>query len=274
MKISLSSFIYFNYSLLDAIRRTAEAGFDGIDMWGGRPHAYRRDLNPDEIEALRGLMESLNLEVASFIPAQFRYPTSLCSPNETIRGDSVAYIQDSIETALALGAPLVSVCPGHSLFGQDQENAWRQLRASLAAICDFAESRGLRVALEPADRYETDLMPTTAEAMRMIGELARENLGVLLDTGHAHVVGESAVDAVKTLKDKLFHVHVDDNNGLRDQHLIPGEGTFDFEPFLAALREVGYDGFLCAELSWDYTVDPDPAARRTADRLTQLFRRI
>jgi len=274
VKTSLSSFIYFNYSLSDAIRRTAEAGFDGIDIWGGRPHAYRRDLTSDEIETLRDLMGSLNLEVASFIPAQFRYPTSLCSPNEAIRGDSVAYIQDSIETASALGAPLVSVCPGHSLFGQGQENAWKQLRTSLAAICDFAESRGLRVALEPADRYETDLMPTTAEAMRMIRELARENLGVVLDTGHAHVVGESAVDAVETLGDRLFHVHIDDNNGLRDQHLIPGEGTFDFGPFMAVLREVGYDEFLCAELSWDYTVDPDPAAHRTAGQLNQLFRRI
>ena len=118
MKISVTSFVYFNYSLEEAIRRITQAGYDGIDIWGGRPHAYRHDLSSDEIDQLRSLLANLNLAVPSFIPAQFRYPSCLCSPNETIRQDSVKYIQAGIETASALNIPIVSVCPGHSLFGQ------------------------------------------------------------------------------------------------------------------------------------------------------------
>ena len=89
MKLSLSSFIFLNYPLDEAIRRTAAAGFDGIDIWGGRPHAYRRDLSEREIATLRRLIRDEGLVVASFIPAQFRYPTSLCNSNETVRQDSV-----------------------------------------------------------------------------------------------------------------------------------------------------------------------------------------
>ena len=105
----------------------------------------------------------------------------------------------------------------------------------------------------------------------MIDEVAAPNLGVVLDNGHSHIVGEAADQAVPELGDRLFHVHVDDNNGLRDQHLIPGEGTFDFTPFVAALRETSYDGFLTAELAWDYTLEPDRAARNARERMKEIL---
>jgi sugar phosphate isomerase/epimerase len=273
MKTSLSSFVYFNYRLEDAIRHTAAAGYASIDIWGGRPHAYRRDLSQEEIAELRELLRASHLAVASFIPAQFRYPTCLCSNNETIRRDSVAYIQDAIETAAALGAPIVSVCPGHTVDRQGNADGWQRLADSLDTLCKFAASRDIRLAIEPADRYETDLIQTTAAAIRMIDLLGHPNLGVVLDNGHAFVVNESCADAIQKLGSRLFHVHIDDNNGVRDQHLVPGDGSFDFAPFIAALRQAGYAGYLCAELSWDYTVDPDDAARRTHERLDQLLRK-
>jgi len=269
-RLSLSSFLYLNYPLIEAIRRISQAGYNGIDIWGGRPHAYRRDLRQFEIEELKGLLKSFNLGVASFIPAQFRYPTCLCSNNEIIRQDSVAYIQDSIRTAFALGAPIVSVCPGHSLFGQGEVEAWRSLRTSLDDICLFAMPFNIQIAIEPADRYETDLIQTVADALRMINELDRDNLGVVLDTGHAHVVGESSVDALATAQDRLFHIHIDDNHGLRDQHLIPGKGSFDFTAFLKALEKSRYQGYLGVELGWDDTPDPDSAALQTLRYIKSL----
>lgn len=274
MRLSLSSFIYLNYPLSEAIRRTAAAGFAGIDIWGGRPHAYRKDLSDTETAELRRVIQGEGLAVASFIPAQFRYPTSLCSPIDTIRQDSVCYIRDSIETAAALGAPVVSVCPGHTLYGQTVEDGTGRLSDSLAAITEFARPYHMRVAIEPADKYETDLLPTCTDALHLANKLGCENLGVLLDTGHTLVVGELADEAAKALGDKLFHVHIDDNNGVQDQHLVPGEGVFDFTRFMVALREVEYHGFLGAELGWEYTIEPDPPARLTVERMNDSQRRV
>jgi sugar phosphate isomerase/epimerase len=143
-----------------------------------------------------------------------------------------------------------------------------RLGESFSAISEFAAQFGMRVAIEPADRYETDLLPTCTSALEMANRLGYDNLGVLLDNGHAFVVGEPAAEVIPLLGAKLFHVHLDDNNGLRDQHLVPGEGQFEFPPFLAALQSAGYAGFMGVELGWDYTIDPDPAARLSAERIT------
>ena len=274
MKYSLSSFVYFNAALQDAIDQTAAFGYDGIDIWGGRPHAFRRDLSEADCLELRRQTERLGLAVASFIPAQFRYPTCLCSPIPAIHEDSIAYIQDSILTASRLGAPIVSVCPGHTLRGQSQQDGWEKLKFSLLRICQFASVYRIKIAIEPADHYETDLVNTIADAARLIAETDMANLGVLLDSGHVHVSAEPMADAFKAAGDRLFHIHIDDNLGKRDQHLIPGEGNIDFAEFYRLVTASGYRGYLCAELSWDYTADPDMAARQTIERLRALERLI
>lgn len=266
-RLSLSSFVYFNYPLMEAIQRTAAAGYDGIDIWGGRPHAYRHDLSDKEIAILCRQIDSEGLKVVSFIPAQFRYPTSLCSPSEKVRLESIAYIQDSIETAAAFGAPVVSVCPGHTLYGQSYEDGVDRLRDSLNSITEFAASYDIRIAIEPADKYETDLISTCLDALVMAQSLDHNNLGVLLDNGHAQVVGENVPEAIEALQDRLYHVHIDDNHGQRDQHLVPGDGDFDFIPMLQALDQVGYRGYLSAELEWGYTIDPDPPVHQTVERM-------
>ncbi len=271
MKLSLSSFLYLNYPLEEALRRVAGAGYEGVDIWGGRPHAYRHDLTGPEIRRLRGIGERLGIEFASFIPAQFRYPTCLCSPSQTIRRDSLEYIKDSLRSAAEFGAPIVSVCPGHTIFGQTHEDGWRRLRDSLDEICAAADLLRLKVALEPADKYETDLVNNCEQALRLLEDVRWDNLGVVLDNGHSHVVGEPAGKMVAKLGDRLFHVHVDDNLGQRDQHLIPGNGTFDFVPFVAALIKADYKGFLTAELSWDYILEPDQAARATRARMKEYL---
>lgn len=271
MKTALSAFIYLNYPLDEAIRHIAAAGYDGVDIWGGRPHAYRRDLTPADTARLSALLASLGLGVASFIPAQFRYPTCLCSNNEVVRRDSVDYINDSLETASQLGAPVVSVCPGHTLFGQTVADGWQRLVDSLSTICVRAMQYGIRIAIEPADRYETDLLATTSDAMRLVRQIGAPNLGVVLDTGHAHVTGESFATALAAMGDRLFHVHIDDNSGQRDQHLIPGDGTIDLRDFIARVRSAGYTGYMSAELGWDYTLDPDAASQTALARLKLLL---
>jgi protein FrlC len=270
MRFSQSSFVYFNYPLQEAIRRLHQHGYQGIEVWGGRPHAYRRDLD-DELDDIVALLERLEMAVPNFIPAQFRYPSILCSPNETVRRDSVRYIEDAIDTARRLGAPYVSLCPGMTLFGQDLADGWAQLRKSFTELLDYTAGSDMVLLIEPAHKAESTLILTVKDGLRMIEEIGSERLGILLDTGHANVNGEDLAQVVASLKGVALHIHIDDNHGDSDAHLIPGKGDIDFAPFVQALKEIDYQGFVSAELGFQYTLDPDPAVEKTIAALSQMF---
>lgn len=270
MKFSQSSFVYFNYPLQEAIGRLHQYGYQGVEVWGGRPHLYRHDLD-GQLDEIVALLDRFEMVVPNFIPAQFRYPSILCSLNETIRRDSVQYIQDAVDNALRLRAPSVSLCPGMTLFGEDLGRGWGQLRQSIVELLDYTEGTGLVLLLEPAHKAESTLILTVADGLRMIEEVGSERLGILLDTGHANVNGENLAKVFASLRDVPFHVHIDDNHGDSDAHLIPGDGKIDFAPFARALQRVNYQGFVSAELGFQYTLDPDRAVEKTSAALSEMF---
>jgi protein FrlC len=262
MKVSISSKLYQNYTLEETVKRVVKLGYDGIEIWGGRPHAYYRDINGAVAASTRELIDKAGIEISGFIPAQFGYPTSLCSPISSIREDSVEYIKKSIDTSLLLGCRKVSLCPGRTLHGQGYNRGMAELTDSLGELVDYAVTRDVLLLLEPAHMMESDLVLTVEEGLRLIEEQKYPNMGIAMDTGHCNVNKESLTDCLLLLKRKNIplHVHLDDNNGLGDQHKIPGEGTICFVPFFQTLLETGYKGFLTVELGFDYTSSPDDAA--------------
>jgi protein FrlC len=256
--------------LQEAIRCLHEFGYQGIEVWGGRPHCYRHDLD-DELDEIKALLDRFEMSVCNFIPAQFRYPSILCALNETVRRDSVRYIQDAIDNARKLGSPCVSLCPGMTLFGEDVEEGWSQLHKSFVELLDYTDGTDMVLLIEPAHRFESTLILTVEDGLRMIEEIDSERLGILLDTGHANVNGEDLAEVVRSLKHVPLHIHIDDNHGDSDAHLIPGEGSIDFAPFVQALEEIHYQGFVSAELGFQYTLDPDPAVQQTHVALSEMF---
>jgi len=270
MKISIATSVYVNYSIEGALRQIAAAGYDGVDLWGGRPHIYRQDHSRTDLRRLRALLADVGLGVPSLMPAFFRYPHSLSSPSRAIRNDSLDYMRECIDSAVELGAACVLIVPGRSLHDQTREDAWERLAESVSRVCSHAQQYDICLSVEPVNRWVSDLINTAADALRLIEQVQCDKLGVTLDSGHVHLSNESAREAIERLGDRLLQVHVNDNDGQHQQNLILGRGTFDFSTFLSDLRDAGYDGYLTAELAWEYTLDPDPAARETA----QIMRRM
>ncbi|RIH67010.1 sugar phosphate isomerase/epimerase [Mariniphaga sediminis] len=273
MKLSYSTKLYYNYRLEDTIRRASKAGYPGVEIWGGRPHAYYKDMDKESISSIIDAINETGTEISGFIPAQFGYPTNLCSPIENIRKNSVEYIKKSIDTSLALGCKKVSLCPGRTLYGQGYKQGMENLNFSLSALVNYAIKKDVLLLLEPAHMLESDLILTIEDGARLIEEQGYNNMGIALDTGHCHINKESLVDAVYLLNQKQIpiHIHLDDNNTMGDQHKIPGEGTIDFVPFFRALLEIGYKGFLTVELGFDYTANPDAAAYKSKKVVLSLL---
>jgi protein FrlC len=268
MKLGTATSVLYLYALQEAIPLVARAGYDGIDIWGGRPHVYRQDYSIAELQQLRQLATDHGLAVVSFMPAFYRYPHSLSSPNPRVRQDSLDYMRQCVDNAAVLGAGIVLVVPDHSLHGQSPAESRQRLVESVAEVARYALQYPLRLGLEVLYYDETDLLNTSEDALEIIRTLGYANLGVVLDTGTLNLSREDPQDCLVKLGDRLLQVHVNDNHGgKKQQNLIPGEGTYDFKGLIQALRASGYRGFLSAELSKEYADDPFTALRTTAERL-------
>ena len=194
------------------------------------------------------------------MPAFFRYPYSLSSPIEAIRQDSIQYVIETIQNAVAVGCKQVLIVPSHSLQGQTTDEARRLYLDSLASICLVAEEDDTPCL---AWRSSTRTCPTICAPARTrsaaIQDLRSPCLGVVIDTGHLNLSGEDTERVILNLGHHLLQVHVNDNDGHQQQNAIPGEGTYDFPRLIQLLHQVGYAGFLSLELGWGYTFDPVPA---------------
>ena len=271
IQLASATSVLLNYRIQDAVSILAEAGFDGIDIWGGRPHVYRSDYSETELLKLRKMIEQENMVVPSFMPAFFRYPHSLSSPNDLVRQDSIDYMLMCADNANILGAKVLLVVPGRSIYGQGTEDAFNRLLDSINQVCVYCEQYDLKLGIEPANPAVTDLVVTHHDALKIINELEHPSLGVVLDSGHLYLNKENLADVIENLGPLLLQFHVNDNDGEVQQNLIPCDGSFDFSNFIRLLKSYSYNGFLSVELGWQYTIDPTPALRKSLDRLRNML---
>lgn len=269
MKFAQSSAVYFNYTLQYAIKDLNKLGYDGIEIWGGRPHMFRHDLD-GQLSEIKALLKETNLKVCNFIPAQFKYPSNLYSPNEYVRNDSVEYIKSAIINSFIIGAPSVHLCGGLIPFDLNVKTGWKQLIKSYKELDEFVTDFKLKLLIEPAHKYESNLILTVADALRMIDELKTDNFGVLVDTGHVNLNNEDYKKIIPMCKGLPLHIHIDDNNGDCDSHLIPGKGNINFVEFFQVLYDNNYEGFVSAELGGSYCMDPTSACNETLNYLKNM----
>jgi sugar phosphate isomerase/epimerase len=131
------------------------------------------------------------------------------------------------------------------------------LRA-LDELAPKAQSLGLKIALENG---LPGYMVTTSELLSLVSEYGSPAVGICYDSGHAHITDDTAC-ALKTLGPHVVTVHLHDNDGKEDQHLLPGEGTLDWKAVVAALglcprlAHVETEAANCAAWKWSKEVRP------------------
>jgi protein FrlC len=271
MKLSVSTAVYYRYSLVESIKRIAELGYNAVEIWGGRPHAFPDDMTDSKINEIKKSIREYDLEISGLIPAQFRYPTNLGIEDEKIREASISYINHSINIADRLGIKYVSVCPGFTLFGKSRGLGSDLLKNSLYKILEHAAKfNNIEILIEPAHKLETNIIIFIEDSLKLLEEINKPSLGIVLDTGHINVNKELFSDAVRLLGDHIKHIHIDDNHGYNDDHLIPGEGNINFEKVILDLKKINYKGFLTVELGFGYTIDPDKAVYQSLKYLNKI----
>jgi 5-keto-L-gluconate epimerase len=175
-------------------------------------------------------------------------------------------LNELITFAAAVGAPLVTIGSFRGRLAWAGGAGRLRLAEILHQAAEAAAAAGVRLALEPLNRYEADLINTAEEGLEFIKAIGHTALGLLLDTYHVNIEEASWELPFRQLMlaGKLWHIHLGDNN-----RLPPGEGMIDFHQLVRTLRSVGYANTLSAELL--ARPDPDTAARRTVEYMRPLL---
>ena len=117
-----------------------------------------------------------------------------------------------------------------------------ELVEALGPIADHAAGAGVRVALEPLNRFETSVINTVAQALEVIDAVDSPGLGLAYDTFHANIEEKDMAGALRLAGDRLAHVQVCGND-----RGAPGNDHIDWTALRDALVDAGYDGPVCIE---------------------------
>ena len=114
---------------------------------------------------------------------------------------------------------------------------WSLAVSELGEMADTAARKGIRLAFEPLNRFETDMINTVSQGLALIKDVGRANVGFHLDTFHMHLEEKSSADAIRLAGDKIFHFHACEND-----RGVPGTGQVRWQEVASALNSVNYQG--------------------------------
>ncbi len=112
----------------------------------------------------------------------------------------------------------------------------------LKDMAAYAAERGVKLAFEPLNRFETDLINVVDQGLQLIEDVGAPNLGFHLDTFHMHLEEKNTGDAIRRAGDRVFHIHACEND-----RGVPGSGQVNWQETFQALKDVGYDGNIVIE---------------------------
>lgn len=179
----------------------------------------------------------------------FRFPQGHLWLAARITGDD--YLQKFeqlrpwLDMYLEAGIPR-AVLHANSIRGLSYAVAHERRMVVLSRIAEYLRGTGLTICVE--NIFGTDHAESAA-LLGLMRELSSPNFGICLDTGHLNLHGETQADFIRSCGSHLKALHIADNQGASDQHMMPfGRGTIDFFSVVRELRAVGYDGVFNYEI--------------------------
>jgi D-psicose/D-tagatose/L-ribulose 3-epimerase len=215
-----------------------DAGFDGVEI----------PIFDQEVEKYAALGERLEAIGLERLAVAARGPDD--NPLAENRSAAVAATRANLESAAALGAPIIcgplgaplGVFTGSGPLPEELDRA----AAYLEEVAPYADEAGVTIALEYLNRFEMYLTNTAADLASLVRRVGHPRIRMMYDTFHAHIEEKDPAEAIRACADVLVHVHLSEND-----RSTPGAGQVAWGQTFAALREIGYDGWLVIEAFGD-----------------------
>ena len=242
MRYGASTFIWvspFSNRTLDLIDHVKALGFDIIEICVEDPETI-------DVGAIRARAAEAGVGVT--ICGAFGPGRDLSSEDAAVRKAGLAYLRRCVDFAWELGSPFVSgpmyagVGDAKLLDQAARREQWLRAVASLREAASYAKERSVKFALEPLNRFETDLVNTVDQGLLLIKEIGADNVGLLLDTFHMNIEEKDIPAAIRRAKGHIVEFHACSND-----RGTPGEDHLPWPRIAQALRETRYDGPIVIE---------------------------
>lgn len=241
--IAASTFIWHSpltTAILESrLPQLAAWGFDAVELPLDRPGDW-------DVERCTELLVEHGL--AAVVCTVFSPGRELAAAPAQTQERTLDYVRAAIDVAAAQGSGLVigptycSVGRTWRLDADDRRQVDRELRENYRRLIDHAGPLGVRLALEPLNRYETSVFNTTEQVLDVIGDLDADVIGLSLDTYHMNIEERSFGDTLRLAGDRLWHLQVCGND-----RGAPGGDHTPWDEVFTTLQEIGYPGMLGIE---------------------------
>jgi D-psicose/D-tagatose/L-ribulose 3-epimerase len=242
MQFGANTFIWtspFSSDDLSLLHKIKRMGFEVLEL-------AIEDPSTIDVPALKLALSDAGL--SAIVCGAFGPDRDLSHADAAVRESAAAYIRVLIDTAVALGSPIISG-PAYGAVGkvpaasEELRRAERSRSAeALRPLAAYAAERNVRLALEPLNRFETDLINTAEQALSYIREVGAPNVGLHLDTFHMHLEEKSIEGAIRLAGERLFHVHACEND-----RGVPGSGQVHWSELASGLKKINYRGAVVIE---------------------------
>ncbi|MCS6919609.1 MAG: sugar phosphate isomerase/epimerase [Fimbriimonadales bacterium] len=257
MKLACQEGLVPGNSLPERLEKLAAWGYEGIEFWGGGVK--------ERVAEIQSALKNSPVKVST-ICAGFR--GCLLDADLSQRELAMHDIRDLLYVAGDLGAVGLIVVP---IFGGPRVPDLRPLNTPeqierdlllklLEDLVQTAEKAGAHILLEPLNRYETHFLRRLEQATAICDALPHPNLKIMADFFHMSIEEADIAGAIRAAGKHIAHVHLADSN-----RLLPGQGHTDFRSGFAALREMGYTGYMALECG--VAGDPNAELPKAAEYL-------
>lgn len=269
MKFAICNEIYQGWTVEDTLQHAAKTGYDALELAPFTVAPYVHDIPAERRREIREAAARTGIPISGIhwvlVKAEGMHMTS---PDPEVRSRTRRYFVDLVDFCADVGGKTIVVGSPQQrnvAEGVSYEQAWTWATEVFQDAVKQAEEREVIICFEPLAPEETNFVNTAEEAIRFSGQFNSPAMKIILDVKAMCSMGKPIPDIIRESWPHFAYFHANDRN-LKG----PGFGDVDFVPIAAALKEVGYEGYVSVEV-FKFEEGPDIIAGKSLEYLKRTF---
>lgn len=276
-KIKLSAMnCHHRFYTLESFFANAKAnGYSCVELWTGPQHFYMDYHGYETIAKLKDLEHRYGIKIIGICPEQTNpKPNNMAVRDSGMQLQVEHYFKNAIDAAVEIKANQVVVTSGWAFLDEPREDAYQRSVKMLQKISEYAEQKGMLLAIEALQRNESVLVNSVEELQHLLKEVQRDALKVCLDTGAMAMAGNTIQQYFDVFHDDIIHAHFVDVKA-DTTHLAWGDGERNMKEDLQVFIQNEYHGVLSVEcVNSQYFENPSVADEQSIQQYQKYMKEL